>query len=362
VAAQDVPGHARGEKTPTSRVLVTGGTGFIGGWCVLTLLRAGHEVRTTVRDPARAPALRERLHAAAEFDDARLTVVRADLGDDRGWAEAVAECDHVLHVASPTLRHAPDSEAAMVAAARDGVLRVLRAARAAHVRRVVLTSAFGAVGYGHPRRATPFTEEDWTNLDAPLAPYQRSKTLAERAAWDFVRTEGGGLELAAVHPAAVIGPVLGPDDPPSLRVIRAMLDGTARVCPPFGTSWVDVRDVAELHLRVMTAPGAAGERWLASAGPSLRVVEIARILRERLGERATKAPTRELPLPLARVLSRFDPRLRALRPQLGHDFGASGAKAERLLGWRPRPVEETVVDTAESLLAHGLPASGRRTV
>ncbi|GAA2227331.1 aldehyde reductase [Promicromonospora sukumoe] len=335
-----------------SQVLVTGGTGFIASWCVLALLEAGHDVRTTVRDLGREPALRARLQAAAPFDDARLTVVVADLVADDGWAEAVAGCNYVLHVASPTLRAAPQSEAAMVSAARDGVLRVLRAARDAHVRRVVLTSALGAVGYGHPPRATPFTEADWTDVDADIPPYQRSKTFAERAAWQFVEEEGDGLELAAVHPAAVLGPVLGPDDPPSLRVVRGMLDGSFPACPPFGTSWVDVRDVADLHLRAMTDPAAAGERWLASAGPSLRVVEVAAVLRRRLGDRADRVPTRELPLPVARLLSRFNPRMAAIRPQLGHDYDASGAKAQRLLGWAPRPLDDTIAETAESLLAH----------
>ncbi|MEV6284001.1 aldehyde reductase [Kribbella sp. NPDC051770] len=335
-----------------AKVLVTGGSGFIGSWCVLALLQAGYDVRTTVRSLEREAALREQLHAATEFDDARLGVVRADLESDDGWPAAVDGCEYVLHVASPTLRNGPVDEASMVSAARDGVLRVLRAAHAAGVKRVVLTSAFGAVGYGHPRRATPFTEQDWTNVEADIAPYQKSKTLAERAAWEFVQNEGRGLELTAVHPVGVLGPVLGPDDPPSLRVIRQMLDGALPACPPFGTSWVDVRDVADLHLRVMTDPNAVGERWLASAGPSLRTVEVGRILREQLGERAAKAPTREIPLPLARILSHFNPQLRAVRPQLGQDFDATSAKAERLLGWRPRPIERTIAETAESLLAH----------
>ncbi len=337
------------------RALVTGGTGFIGSWCVLALLEAGYDVRTTVRDLGREPALRTHLHDAAEFEDARLTFVRAELTSDDGWDEAVAGCDYVLHVASPTLRSAPESEEAMVAAARDGVLRVLRAARDAHVSRVVLTSAFGAIGYGHPPRATPFTEHDWTNVEADIAPYQKSKTLAERAAWAFIESEGAGLELAAVHPVAVIGPVLGPDDPPSLRIIRNMLEGQVPACPPFGTSWVDVRDVADLHLRAMTDPAGAGERWLASAGPSLRIIEVARILRRLLGERAARVPTREIPLPLARILALFNPQLRALRTQLGQNFDATSAKAQKLLGWAPRLLEDTIADTAESLLANGIP-------
>ncbi|GAA4161743.1 hypothetical protein GCM10022286_19760 [Gryllotalpicola daejeonensis] len=261
-----------------AQVLVTGGTGFIASWCIVALLDAGHDVRTTVRSLAREPRLRQTIHSGTEFDDTRLSVVRADLESDEGWADAVAD----------------------------------------------------------------------------LAPYQRSKTLAEQAAWRFIDEEGGEMELAAVHPAAVIGPVLGPDDPPSLRIITGMLEGQLPACPPFGTSWVDVRDVADLHVRAMTDPAAAGGRWLAATGRGMRIVEVARILREQLGDRAAKAPTHELPLPVARLLSRFNPGLRALRPQLGKNFYATGAKAERLLGWKPRPIEVTIAETAESLLAHGV--------
>ncbi|MFF7072043.1 SDR family oxidoreductase [Streptomyces pseudovenezuelae] len=336
-----------------THVLVTGGTGFIGSWCVRALLDAGHTVRTTVRNPRREPELRSWLHAATTFDDDRLTVVRADLEHPDGWDDAVAGCDHVLHVASPTLRLTPAHDDELVVPAREGVLRVLRAARDAGVRRVVLTSAFGAVGIGHPARSTPFTEEDWTDVDADIPPYQRSKTLAERAAWQFIKEEGGTLEMAAVHPVGVLGPLLGPDDPPSLRLVRRMLEGRVPACPPFGMGFVDVRDVADLHLRAMTDPAAAGERFLAVAGHSLRVVEIARILHDRLGERAAKAPTRELPVWLARALGVVNPELRLLRHQLGRDLDATSAKAERLLGWRARPIEDTVQDTAESLLAHG---------
>ncbi|MFJ4368669.1 SDR family oxidoreductase [Streptomyces chartreusis] len=337
-----------------AQVLVTGGTGFVGSWCVLHLLEAGHTVRTTVRDLRREPALRSWLHAATPFDDDRLTVVRADLEHPDGWKDAVADCEFVLHVASPTLRNTPANSDELVIPAREGVLRVLRAARDAGVRRTVLTSAFGAVGIGHPQRSTPFTEEDWTDVDSDIPPYQRSKTLAERAAWQFVEEEGGGMELAAVHPVGVLGPLLGPDDPPSLRLVRRMLEGRVPACPPFGMGFVDVRDVADLHLRAMTDPAAAGERFLAIAGHSLRVVDIARILRDRLGERAAKAPTRELPVWLARALGAVNPELRLLRHQLGRDLDATGAKAARLLGWQARPIEDTIADTAESLLAHGI--------
>ncbi|MFD5583596.1 SDR family oxidoreductase [Streptomyces sp. NPDC127063] len=335
-----------------TQVLVTGGTGFIGSWCILNLLDAGHTVRTTVRDLRRAPALRSWLHAAKPFETERLTVVRADLQHPDGWDDAVADCDFVLHVASPTLRRTPSNGDEMVTSAQEGVLRVLRASRDAGVRRVVLTSAFGAIGIGHRPRSTPFTEEDWTNVDADIPPYQRSKTLAERAAWQFVDDEGGGLQLSAVHPVGVLGPLLGPDDPPSLRLVRRMLEGDVPACPPFGMGYVDVRDVADLHLRAMTHPAADGERFLAIAGHSLRLVDISRILHERLGERAATAPIRELPVWLTRALAIVNPELRLLRHQLGRDLDATSAKAERLLGWRARPVEDTIAETAESILAH----------
>lgn len=338
----------------STQVLVTGGTGYIGGWVIVALLRKGYKVRTSVRDLKREAGLRQMLHGAVDFKDSQLQVVQADLQDDSGWPKAVAGCGYVIHVASPTLRNAPESEAAMISAARDGVLRVLIASRDAHVRRVVLTSAFGAIGYGHPPRKTPFTEKDWTNVDADIAPYQRSKTLAERAAWDFIKKESKGLELAAVHPVAVCGPVLGNDDPPSLRTIRTMLEGKIPVCPPFATSWVDVRDVADLHLLAMTSPKANGQRLLASAGKSLKVIDIARILHKHLGAQASKAPTREMPLPIARFLSRFDTPMRPLRTQLGKNFDATSAKAEKLLGWKPRPAEDSIVETAKSLIAHKL--------
>jgi dihydroflavonol-4-reductase len=340
-----------------ARVLVTGGSGFIGSRCIVQLLEAGHDVRTTVRDLAREPGLRDLLHGAVAFADARVSVVAADLQQDAGWADAVDGVEFVLHVASPTLRHGPVDQDEMVAAARDGVLRVLRAARDAGVKRVVLTSASGAVVYGHPVESMehPFTEDDWTDVDAPdVAPYQRSKTLAERAAWEFIAREGRGMELSVVNPTAVIGPLLGVDDPPSLRTIRGLLTGAMPVCPPFGTGWVDVRDVADLHLRAMTVPAAAGERFIAISGRSLRVVEVARILRERLGDRAAKVPTREIPVAVARLLGVVNPALRAIRPQLGKDFPTTSAKAERLLGWRPRPIEDSIAETAESLIEHGL--------
>jgi dihydroflavonol-4-reductase len=332
-----------------AEILVTGGSGYIGSYCALAALAAGHTVRTTVRDLRKESAVRELLAAGGAGTEPDLHVFRADLSSDEGWKEAVDGCDFVLHVASPTLTQAPKNEDEMIVPARDGVLRVLREAKAAGVRRVVLTSSFGAVGYGHPDRTTPFTEETWSDVDAGIPPYQKSKTLAERAAWDFAEREG--LELATVNPTGVLGPALGSDYSPSLGVVARMLDGSMPAIPKFASSFVDVRDVADLHLRAMTDPAAVGERFLAASGEALWMRDVAALLRERLGDRASRVPTRELPIWLAKALARVNPSVRLLLPQLGRTFAGSGAKAERVLGWRPRPISQSIVDTAESLLA-----------
>src|SRR6516165_10368986 len=194
-----------------SRVLVTGGSGFVGGHVVLQLLRAGHEVRTTVRSLAREPEVRATLQRAGAGAADLLAFFAADLERDGGWAEAVAGCDYVMHIASPIPAAAPKSDDELIVPARDGSLRVLKAARDANVKRVVLTSSCGAVYYGHPPQAAPFDETSWTIVNGELTAYVKSKALGERAAWDFISREGNGLELSVVNPAGIFGPILGPD-------------------------------------------------------------------------------------------------------------------------------------------------------
>lgn len=339
-----------------ARVLVTGGTGFLGAHCLVQLLAAGHEVRATVRDLAREAEVRAMLaEGGAGEVGARLGVFRADLTDDAGWSEAVAGCDYVLHVASPFPASAPKDENELIAPARDGALRVLRAARDAGVGRVVLTSSFAAIGYGHPDRTETFTEADWTNLQDPTVPaYHKSKTIAEQAAWDFIRGEGGALELATVNPVGIFGPVLGRDYSTSILIIKRMLDGSLPGCPDLWFGGVDVRDVADLHLRAMTDPAARGERFLATSGDFSSLREMAGWLRADLGAAARKAPTRTLPSWLLRVMGLFDPQVRAVVPELGHRRNASNDKARRVLGWSPRSPREAAVATARSLLERGL--------
>ena len=233
-------------------VLVTGGSGFIGSHCILDLLRAGYSVRTTVRSPEREATVREQL--GAENAEA-LSFVTADLMADAGWADAVSGCDFVLHVASPFPLGPPKHEDDLIVPAREGALRVLEAARDARVKRVVMTSSFAAIGYGTSPRDTPFSEEDWTNPDGDgVSAYVKSKTLAERAAWDFIASEGGGLELSVVNPVGVFGPVLGPDFSTSIQLVKRLLDGAMPGIPRVAYGIVDVRDVADLHRRAMTDP------------------------------------------------------------------------------------------------------------
>lgn len=337
-----------------SKVLVTGGSGFVGSWCIVQLLAAGHEVATTVRRLTREAEVREMVRAGGEEDSA-IAFFETDLMADEGWAEAVRGCDHVLHVASPFGGSAPNSEDELIAAAREGSLRVLRAARDAGVKRVVLTSSFAAVGYGHPEQDEPFTEADWTDVSQPdVAPYIRSKALGERAAWDFMAAEGGGMELAVVNPVGIFGPVLGPDYSSSIDIIRRFLDGSAPAAPRTYFGLVDVRDVADLHLRAMASPQAAGERFIAVAGEVLSMLEVATILRDRLGDEAAKAPKVQLPDSAVQAMAAASPQMRQIAAQLGKRRRSSNAKARRRLGWSPRPNEEVIVATARSLLDRGL--------
>lgn len=338
-----------------SVVLVTGGSGFIGCHCILQLLAEGHQVRTTVRSLKREADVRAMLKAGGAEPGPRLSFFAADLETDSGWPEAVACCEYVLHVASPLPPGVPRHEVELIIPAREGTLRVLRAARTAGVKRVVLTSSFAAVGYGHKVQTTPFDEQNWTDLQGgDVSAYVKSKTLAERAAWDFLANEGRGLELAAVNPVAVFGPVLGPDYSTSILLVQRLMDGAVPGCPQLTFGVVDVRDVADLHLRAMTHPAARGERFLAVSGDFMSIVDIARVLKERMGTAARRVPTRQLPNWLVRIASWRDPVVKQIVPELGKTKNATGDKARRLLGWSPRSREEAIIATAESLLQLGL--------
>ena len=331
-------------------VLVTGGSGFVGVHCILKLLNAGYRVRTTVRSLKREADVRAMLKVGGVEAGDRLFFAAADLEKDAGWAEAVAGCAFVQHVASPLPASVPKHEDELIVPAREGALRVLRASRDAGVKRVVQTSSFAAIGYGHKAQVEPFDETTWTDLTGHVAAYPKSKTLAERAAWEFIAREGGELELSVVNPVAVFGPVLGPDYSTSILLVQRLMDGALPGCPRMYFGAVDVRDVADLHLRAMVDPAARGERFLAVAGECMSMQDIAKVLKARMGEAAKRVPTRLLPDWLLRVASMFDPAVKVILPELGRIKSASNEKARRVLGWTPRSNEESIIATAESLV------------
>jgi nucleoside-diphosphate-sugar epimerase len=339
-----------------STVLVTGGSGFIGSYVILQLLASGHTVRTTIRNLKRESEVRATLQHGGAHPGADLTFFAADLTSDAGWREAVVGCDYVLHVASPLPANPPKHEDELIVPAREGTLCVLRAARDAGVKRVVLTSSFSAIGYGHAPQSAPFTEKDWTDPNSKdIAAYPKSKTVAERAAWDFMAREGGALELAVVNPVAVFGPVLGPDYSASIMLVQRIMDGAMPGYPRLYFGVVDVRDVADLHIRAMTHPAAKGERFLAVSGDDvLSMRQVGQILKNNMGPAARRVPSREVPDWLLRVVAWFDPPVRQIVPELGKIKNVTSAKAQRLLGWKPRTNEESIVSTAESLLRLGL--------
>jgi dihydroflavonol-4-reductase len=291
--------------------------------------------------------------AGAEPGD-RLEVVAADLSADAGWAEAAAGCGHVLHVASPFPPKQPKDPDELIVPAREGTLRVLRASLDAGAERIVVTSSVAAVrGGGPPRNGSTYTEEDWTDGDnAALTPYTRSKTVAERSAWELVREAGVEDRLATVNPGAIIGPVLSADRSFSIQSVERLLKGVP-VMPRLGWSFVDVRDVADLELRAMTTPEAGGKRFIAT-DRFLWMSDVAAVLRERLGDGARKVPTRVAPDLLFKVLGIFDASVRSFTGDLGKRPEYSSARARELLGWSPRPVEDSIAETGESLIRHGV--------
>jgi dihydroflavonol-4-reductase len=338
-------------------VLVTGGSGFLGGWCLVKLLQHGYVVRTTVRDLIREAQVRAEVGSQEDVGD-RLTVLAADLGSDDGWAQAVAGCDYVLHVASPFPPEQPKDPDELIVPARDGTLRVLRASLQAGVKRIVVTSSVAAVRNARRDGSAPareLTEADWTDPDNPaLTPYVRSKTIAELAAWDYMREQDAQDRLVTVQPGAIVGPVLGADRSYSLQTVERMLTGRMPGVPHLGFSFIDVRDVAALEVAAMTAPDAAGQRLIA-AGEFLWLGDVARILREQLGADARKVPQRRIPDVLVRLIARFDPELRSVVGDLGYKTTYSLENARRRVGWSPRPVRETIVDCARSLLRQSAP-------
>jgi len=340
------------EDNQSTTVLVTGASGYIALHCILQLLQQGYGVRGTLRSPGREESLRATFARHIDDDD-RLEFVTADLLSDDGWADAAAGCHFVLHVASPTSE--PKDENEVIIPARDGALRALRAAADAGVQRVVLTSSVAAIAGGHDPEGKIFTEDDWTNTNAKIGAYFKSKTLAERAAWDFVGNlpAGNALELVTINPSYVLGPQLDEHSPPSVGIVARLMRGDIPGCARLGFNLVDVRDVVAAHLLAMTSPQAAGKRFLCSA-EHYWFQEIAFILEKHFADRGYRIPTRSIPNFLARAFALFDPEVKRVIPALGRRTRLSNERLKSTLDWLPRPVEDSIVDTAESLIEFGL--------
>lgn len=339
----------------TLPVLVTGGSGFIAGHCILQLLAAGRRVRTTVRSLDRADDARAALADAGAQHLDLLEFVAADLTADAGWDAALRGVDGVLHVASPVRPGHVADEDDVIVPAREGALRVLRAARDAGVRRVVLTSAFHAVGFGHGPVDHVFTEDDWSPLDGPgMDAYGRSKVLAERAAWDDVR-QAGSPELVTILPVAVLGPVIGRAVSGTNQLLLRMLTGGMPGFPDLAIPFVDVRDVAAAHIAALDRPEAAGQRvLLASQDSATPLREVGALLRSTFGAAAGRVPTRNIPSLVIRAGAALRPEFREIAPELGYVKRLSTIREHELLGITPRPWTEAVVAGARSMLERGL--------
>ena len=336
------------QRSNEPMVLVTGGGGYVAGWCIVELLNQGYRVRATVRALERESGIRSAIARHARADD-RLSFVVADLMKDEGWDAAVAGCDYVLHVASPLAGETSKDPATLIAPARDGTLRLLRAATRAGVKRVVMTSAAAAAR--PPLDSNRVSDESvWADpRDTQFDGYRISKILAERAAWDLMTELGATDRLPTILPGAVFGPVLSKDNIGSVKIIQRLLDGRLPALPRLGFAVVDVRDLASMHVRAMTTSEAAGQRFLV-AGEFVWMEDIARSLRSQLGARAAKVPTRRLPNIVFRMAAVFTPDLRSLSPLLGRVTAVTADKARRTLQFSPRPASTTILDTAASLL------------
>jgi dihydroflavonol-4-reductase len=336
---------------PAQTILITGISGFIAKHCAVELLTHGYRVRGTVRSKAKETQVRATL--AKHADVSGLEFAEADLNSDKGWAEACAGVWGVLHVASPFPLAQPKDENELIRPAVDGTLRVLKAAVVAGVKRFVQTSSTAAVMYGHSH-SQPFTEDDWTDVNgAHVSAYSKSKTLAEKAARDFVLTDGKALHYASVNPGFVLGPLLDNDAGSSADAIAMFLKGKYPGCPRLYFPYVDVRDIGKMHRLALETSEPSGGRYLGVAGVA-SFKEMMIPIKAQLGEKAKKVPTRELPDFVIKLIGIFDAAARGIVPDLGHKMTVDNARTRKAMGMDFRMVEEAAPAMARSLIENGL--------
>lgn len=312
-------------------VLVTGGTGFVGVHTILQLLQKGYQVKTTLRSLSKKEIILNALKEGGISNFENLEFFEANLTEDLGWEEAVKDCDYVLHIASPFPASEPKDENELIIPARDGALRVLKAAKNAGVKRVVLTSSFAAVGYSTDIEGYIFTEEDWTDINIPLPAYIKSKTIAEKAAWDFIENEGKGLELTVINPVGIFGPALGGITSASLDIaVIGILNGTTNQSGNFTMGIVDVRDVADIHIKAMECEKAAGERFLANANGVMSFYDVAELFKKERPEKSAN-------------IAQMQPTESKFYREMSNE------KAKTILDWNPRSREEALLVSLDSL-------------
>lgn len=331
-------------------VLVTGATGFLAGHIIAQLMQQGANVVGTVRKQEGIVRVANTMATVAGTDQGGFSGVVTDLSVDQGWREAMQGVDMVIHSASPFVAYYPKDENELIKPAVDGTLRVLRAAKDAGIRRVVLTSSIASIVYNYPQK--PFNENHWSDPNSDfVTPYYKSKTLAEQAAWQFAKEHS--LELSVVNPGAIFGPALEKDFGTSLELIRRLLLGKMPGLPKLGFSLVDVRDCADLHIRALTNEAAIGQRYIA-AGEFMWMRDIANSLRTSFPERAQTIPTRSVPSWLVRLNALFDSGMKTLTKDLDKELPLTNAKAKRELGWQPRSDAEAIKAGGQSLIDLGI--------
>lgn len=340
--------------TPSSPILVTGASSFVGIHTIVQLLEQGYAVRGTIRSLDKEAEVREAVANLEQAHD-RLEFKAADLEQDTGWEEAMHGVESVLHIASPFPLYEPKHEDELIIPAVQGTLRVLQAAHKAGVKRVVQVSSVAAISSGHKENHKTFTEADWSIIENEIGAYAKSKTLAERAAWDFIHSaeNTNRMELVAINPPLILGPIPNKNFRTSIEVIRTYMLGQVPGVGRIKMGLVDVRDVASAILLGMTKPEAAGQRFLCSGG-TMWLKEIAGILHAEYSRRGYKVPTFEFPSWLVRFLGLFDKKIARVTDGLDVDFEQSNEKARRVLKWNPRPIKEAILSMADSLIKQGL--------
>lgn len=334
-------------------ILVTGASSFVGIHVIVQLLEQGYTVRGTIRSLSKEAEVREAVAKFVQADD-RLEFKAADLENASGWDEAMHDIEYVLHVASPFPLFEPENEDDLIIPAVQGTLRVLHAAHKAGVKRVVQVSSVAAIAAGYKDKFRRFTEEDWSIIENEIGAYAKSKTLAERAAWEFINGAENTkrMEMVAINPPLILGPVPNKNFRTSVEVIRTYMLGQVPGVGRIKMGLVDVRDVASAIILAMTTPEAAGQRFLCSGG-TLWLKEIAGILHTEFAGRGYRIPTFEFPSWMVRFLGLFDKKIARVVSDLDRDFEQSNEKAKRILEWSPRPLKEAIISMADSLIEHG---------